>query len=104
MLPPAPPTFSITTSVIGREGKVCACAATTPARITNDSAAQNCLMNSPSFVETPTSVDFGGTFQRIFQFLEREVRAARDFEDRRLAPATELCRVRNLGGNVDRDH
>src|SRR3954465_3616218 len=81
MLPPAPPTFSITTdcpsvvrilsamiraaesveppggngtiSVIGREGYVCACASAAPTMTSNDSAAHKALMTFPRMLITP---------------------------------------------------
>src|SRR3979490_2185724 len=51
-----------------------------------------------------SSVDFSGALQRLFQFFEREVGAARDIQDRRLATAAEFGSVRNLGGDIDRYH
>src|SRR6185369_1398909 len=53
---------------------------------------------------TARLVDLGRTLQRLFEFLEREVRAARDLQDRRFAPAAEFGGFRNLRRDVCRDH
>src|SRR3954451_15535962 len=104
MLPPAPPTFSITigwpstgrmrsammraaasvdppggngtTSVSERTGKFWACALAKPATTASASAARNLLIGF-----SPPSVDFGRTGQCFLQLLQRERFAARDVED-----------------------
>src|SRR3954467_12347118 len=107
MLPPAPPTFSITigwpstgrmrsammraaasvdppggngtTSVSERTGKFWACAPATPASTVSASATRNLVI-----IFSPLSVDFGRTCQRFLQLLQRERLAAGDVEDRGL--------------------
>src|SRR4051812_31145818 len=123
MLPPAPPTFSITigcpnagrmrsammraaasvdppggngtTSVSERDGKA-GCAPAAPASIVNASASNNLFITDPCL-----SVDFGRTGQRLFELLQRERTAAGDIEDRRLPTATELGGVRQFCRNID---
>src|SRR3954452_4750557 len=53
---------------------------------------------------TARLVDLGRTLQRLFELLEREVRAARDLQDRRFAPAAEFGGFRNLRRDIGRDH
>src|SRR4051794_27709837 len=125
MLPPAPPTFSITigwpstgrmrsammraaasvdppggngtTSVSERTGKLCACALAKPARAVSASAARNLVI-----ICSPPSVDFSRTRQRFLQLLQRERLAARDVEDRGLAAAAQFGGVRQLRRYIDR--
>ena len=60
----------------------------------------------PRLLKTLTflSVDLRRALQRRFQFFERKIRAARDLEDRCLTAAAELCGVRNLCRDFDRNH
>src|SRR4051812_9509847 len=113
MLPPAPPTFSITigcpsdtrmrsammraavsvdppggngtTSVSERIGQVWACTAPTPARTASASATRYFLM---TFLRW--SVDFRRPGQCFLQLFQRKRLAARDLEDRCFAAAAEF--------------
>src|ERR1700733_13799075 len=127
MLPPAPPTFSITigcpsdarmrsammraaasvdppggngtTSVSARDGQVCACAPAMPAKSASARATEHFFMTSPSL-----SVNFGGALQRLFELFQRKILAARDLENGSLAARTELAGIRHLGGDIVRDY
>src|SRR6185369_779620 len=128
MLPPAPPTFSITTGwpsvsrirsammraaesveppggngtikVSGRDGKVCACAAAA-AQTTMNSAVINLLITSlPNVSAFLRLVYFGRALQRVFQFLQRKVLGPRDIQDRRLAAGAEFAGVGNLSRDI----
>src|SRR5215475_1692816 len=129
MLPPAPPTFSITIgcpsdsrirsammraaasvdppggngtiSVSGREGKVCACA-NAPQPMTSSSAATSFLITPSPDVGAifPRLVYFSGALQRLFQLLQRKVLASRDLQDRRLATAAKLAGIGQLCRDV----
>src|ERR1700712_1524985 len=127
MLPPAPPTFSITigcpsdarmrsammreaasvdppggngtTKVSERTGYVCACAPAMPAKIASASATKHFLMTLPQL-----SVNFGRALQRLFQLFQRKILAAGDLENRCLAACAELAGIRYLGGDIVRDH
>src|SRR5438105_3163640 len=126
MLPPAPPTFSITigcpsdtrirsammraavsvdppggngtTSVSERIGQLWACAAPTPARTASASAARYFLM---TFLRW--SVDFRRAGQCFLQLLQRKRLAACDLEDRRFAAAAKVCGIGQFRGHLERN-
>src|SRR5689334_4426360 len=133
MLPPAPPTFSITTGwpsfsrirsammraaasvdppggngtirVSGRDGKFCACAVAT-AHTTMNSAAINLLITpSPMLARFVfwRLVYFSGALQRFLQFLERKILGPRDLENRRLPAGAEFAGIGNLRRDIVRD-
>src|SRR5215471_15439661 len=132
MLPPAPPTFSITIGcpsvsrifsammraaesvdppggngtirVSGRAGKVCACAVAAAHTAMNSAATSLLITPSPDTCAFSRLVYFRRTLQRVFQLLQRKVLAARDLQDRRFAAAAEFAGVGNFRRNIGRDH
>src|SRR5437764_191948 len=133
MLPPAPPTFSITIGwpscsrifsammraaasvdppggngtirVSGREGNVCACAAAAAHTAINSAATILLIMPSPDASAILLRlVYFSGTLQRLFQLLKRKVLGSRDFQNRRLAARAEFAGVGNFCRDIGRDH
>src|SRR5690349_13821535 len=59
---------------------------------------------SPSWSENFPSVNLGRPLQRVLQFLQRKVLAARNLEDWRLAAGAEFTGVGNLCRDIVRDH
>src|SRR5262245_22340211 len=124
MLPPAPPTFSITIGwpsvsrirsammraaasvdppggngtirLSGREGKVWACTVVAAHTTANSAAISLLITPSPIYAQFLRSVYFSGALQRFLQFLERKIFAARDLQDRRLAAAAQFAGVGQL--------
>src|SRR5262245_65151540 len=128
MLPPAPPTFSITMGwpsvsrirsammraaasvdppggngtikVSGREGNGCACASALQLTISNSAATSHLITSSPMCARFLRLVNFSRALQRLFQLFQRKVLAARDLQNRRLATAAELAGVGQFCGDV----
>src|ERR1700726_807954 len=50
------------------------------------------------------SVNLRRPLQRLSELIEAEVLGSGDLEDRGLTAATELGRIRQFGGDIDRDH
>src|SRR6266853_791743 len=76
-----------------------------PAKIAGTSATRNLLMTAPHMPNRGSLVNFSRTLQRLFQLFKREVLAAGDLKDWRLAAAAEFGRIRQLRGDIERnDH
>src|SRR5216684_6578259 len=76
-----------------------------PAKIAGTSATRNLLMTAPHMPKRGSLVNFSGTLQRLFQLFKREILAAGDLKDWRLAAAAELGGIRQLRGDIERnDH
>src|SRR6202022_505752 len=77
-----------------------------PAKIVNDSASKTLFMTFPLYVEAPhsPSMNFGRLGKRLFQLFKGKRWTAGNLKNWRLAAAAEFGRIRQLRGNIERDH